>query len=114
MDSLEERIERLEFYQTLLLDLLGEEQVPVYRLFMKSKLSKKEAVELLSLCEELNNKYQKQKAEGLLVFTPLLTQFVGMLHPKLHPMETVEAFLKQRMFQSVMEELKRMMKEINE
>jgi hypothetical protein len=113
MDTLEERIARLEYYQSLLIEMIDETKKPFYHLIIKANLTKKEVEEFINLCETLSEQYEKQKAEGLIVFTPLLTHFVGMLHPNLPLEQTIEALLQQNMFVPLMKEFKKIISEIN-
>lgn len=106
MASLEERLEKLEYYQSLLMEMVDHHKKPFYSLVIRANLTKEEVEELLKLCESLSNKYEKQKAEGLVIFTPLLTEFAGMLNPKLNVDQTIEAMLKQNMFIPLMSQLK--------
>jgi hypothetical protein len=113
MGTLEERIAKLEFHQSLLMEMIDETKKPFYYLVIKANLTKKEVDEVLSLCKQLSEVYEKQKAEGLMVFTPLLIQFAGMLHPSLPLEQTVDALLKQQMFVPLMSEFKKLMKTIS-
>lgn len=106
MESIEERIERLEYYQSLMLPLLEDKLPPFYKLIMEAKLTKKDVIELLKYCEELSIEYKNQKAEGFVGFTPLLTQFVGMLHPNLDPKATIDVLAKERKYTPLMHEFK--------
>jgi Protein of unknown function (DUF1878) len=113
MESIEERLERLEYYQSLILPLLGDKLSPFHQLIMEAKLTKKDVEDLLDLCEEMSIKYKKQKAEGLICFTPLLTQFVGMLHPHLDPKTTIDVLAKEREYTPLMYEFKGIINKIN-
>jgi hypothetical protein len=112
MDTLEERIARLEYHQSLLLEMIDETKKPFYQLIIKANLTKEEADEVINLCKNLSEEYKKQKAEGLIVFTPLLTQFAGMLHPKLPLEQTIDALLRQNMFVPLMKEFKKIISDI--
>lgn len=107
MESLVERIAKLEYYQLLLLEMIDDERLPFYQLIIKARLTKQEVEDLLSFCEELNKQYEKQKAEGFVVFSPLLTQFAGMLHPKLNPEATIFALFNQGMYTGLMTEFRK-------
>ena len=113
MESIEDRLERLEYYQSLILPLLGDKLTPFYKLIMDAKLSKKDVEDLLNLCEELSIEYKKQKAEGFISFTPLLTQFVGMLHPRLDLKATIDVLAKERKYTPLMNEFKGIINKIN-
>ncbi|MEH7381570.1 DUF1878 family protein [Bacillus sp. JJ1533] len=106
MESIEERIARLEYYQSLILPLLDDKLPPFYRLIMDAGLTQTDVEALLNACEQLSIDYKKQKAEGFIGFTPLLTQFVGMLHPRLDPEATIDVLAKERKFAPLMHELK--------
>ncbi|MFC4322156.1 DUF1878 family protein [Litchfieldia salsa] len=111
MESLEARVNRLEYYQKLLLQLLDKEKVNFYKLIVESNLQENEVNDLLNLCELMSIEYKKQKAEGLVIFSPLLTQFAGLLNPKLNIKNTIEALLKQGLFVPVMTEFYDLLKE---
>jgi hypothetical protein len=113
MGALEERIAKLEFHQSLLMEMIDKTKKPFYYLVIKANLTKEEVEEVLSLCQQLSEEYEKQKAEGLTIFTPLLVQFAGMLHPSLPLEQTVDALLAQQMFVPLMTELKKLMKTVS-
>ncbi|MFD3447266.1 DUF1878 family protein [Microbacteriaceae bacterium 4G12] len=100
----EKRLERLEFYVTMLLDMVEKERYPFYYLVMKKQLEKQDIEGLLKVCSELNKQYEAQKAEGLLLYDPLLTTFEKMLPQKLDLQETVEAMEYQGLFKPLMRE----------
>ncbi|MBM7659927.1 hypothetical protein JOC85_000694 [Bacillus mesophilus] len=102
METIEKRIERLEYYQKLMLELVDLESWPLHHLVMKRKLSEEEVEELFYLCEELTVEYKNQKAEGFVGFTPLLQDFIGRLNEKLSPLETIEALHKEQLYQPLM------------
>ena len=110
MESLDQKVKRIEYYQELLLEMMDNHHFPVYELIIKNKLTKKETEELFQLCEELSQEYEEQKEEGLLHFDSLLTHFVGMLNYKLDPKKTIEAFYQQNLYKSLMEEFLKLIK----
>jgi hypothetical protein len=112
MDPMEERLRRLEFYQSLLIEMVDVDKYPFYKLVMQLNLTEEEVHQVFSLCEELSIKYQEQKAEGFIIFNPLLTQFAGMLPPKLDVEETIHALYKQGLYMPLMEEFQHILKEI--
>jgi hypothetical protein len=114
MSTLEQRIAKLEYYHSLLLQMVDIEKKPFYYLIMQAGLTKEEVDETLKLCETLSEEYAKQKAEGFVVFTPLLTQFAGMLHPNLPLEQTIEALLKQQMFVPLMSEFQQLLKKLDQ
>lgn len=109
VESLEARIERLEYYQTLLFDFLDTEKAAFYKLIVKSQLGKNEVNELLNLCEIMDEKFKQQKAEGFVTFTPLLTEFVGMLHSKLEVKEVIDALINHGKYLALMYEFKKLL-----
>jgi hypothetical protein len=104
MDSLEKRLETLEYYQTLLLQMIESTHLPFYRLVMERGLNKGEIEELYKLCNELSLIHEEQKAQGLVIYTDLLTQFAGQLNSKLDIVETVQAMSKQGLYSSLMKD----------
>ncbi|QGQ44529.1 DUF1878 family protein [Metabacillus sediminilitoris] len=110
MDSLEKRLETLEYYQTLLLQMIEPNHFPFYRLVMEKGLSRREIEEVFTFCNELSYLHEEQKAQGLVIFTDLLTQFAGQLNPKLDIFETVQAMSKQGLYSSLMSDFLVLMK----
>lgn len=106
MKSIEERIECLEFYQELLLDITNT-QYPLYDLIIKNQLTRAEYQGLLDLCEEISLIYSEQKAQGFIGYGPLLTHFAGMLNCKLDIGDTIDALNKQNIFPQLMTVLKK-------
>ncbi|MGM7719329.1 DUF1878 family protein [Metabacillus sp. Hm71] len=104
MDSLEKRLETLEYYQTLLLQMIEPNRFPFYRLVMEKGLTRDEIEELYKICDELAFLHEEQKAQGLVIFTDLLTQFAGQLNEKLEIGETIQAMAKQGLYRSLMKE----------
>ena len=104
MESLETRLETLEYYQKLLLQMIDSQRFPFYKLVMERGLTKREVDELFSLCDKLNLQYEEQKAQGLVIYTDLLTQFANQLNDKLNANETIQAMSKQGMYPLLMKE----------
>ncbi len=104
MDSIEKRLETLEYYQTLFFQMIDKNAGPFFHLVIKNGLTKEEIEGIHAICQELQNQYEDQKAQGLVIYTDLLTQFAGQLHPKLNVDETVQALLKQSLYRELMEE----------
>jgi hypothetical protein len=109
VESLEERIERLEYYQSLLFELVEADKAAFYKLIVKSHLTKGEVDSLLTLCKTMDEKFKQQKAEGFVTFTPLLTEFVGMLHSKLEVKEVIDALINHGMYLTLMNEFKKLL-----
>lgn len=107
MDELLKRIERLEYYQQLLLEIVNTNDYPFTKLIIQKKLGPEEVLEFQHLCEYMNKKLQEQKAEGLLYFYPLLKEFSDKLNRKLEVKETVESCLQQYLYVELMTEFKK-------
>lgn len=107
MESFEARIERLEYYQQLMIELVELEKWPFHQLIMKCKLTEQEVLSLFNLCEELNEEYKKQKAEGFVGFSPLLVIFRQKLNYKLAPLEVILALEQENYFPHLMAVLKK-------
>lgn len=105
METVEERLERLEFYNQLTIESVDLTAYPFFRLVMEKKLTEQEVNKVFLLCDELQRKYEMQSEEGFVHYTPLLLHFVGMLTPKLSPRETITALLQQEKYISLMEKL---------
>ena len=107
MDDLLNRIKRLEYHQTLLIKMNQHSSQAFYKLIIEKSLGEEDVKEFKSLCEELNNEWEEQKAEGFLYFHPLLNKFTKKLHPALQAKETIEACITQGFYFPLMTELKK-------
>jgi hypothetical protein len=105
MESVEERLERLEFYNQLTIKSVDLTRYPFFRLVMEKKLTEEEMRQVIFLCDELEKLFLLQSEEGFVDNMPLLIQFAGMLTPKLKPKETILALLQQGKYISLMEKL---------
>jgi hypothetical protein len=83
---------------------------PFYRLVMERGLNKGEIEDIYRLCNELSFEHEEQKAQGLVIYTDLLTQFAGQLNSKLDIVETVQAMSKQGLYSSLMKDFLALMK----
>lgn len=110
MDSLEKRLDTLEYYQTLLLQMIEPDRLPFYRLVIEKGLTKGEIEEIYTLCNELSDLHEEQIAQGLVIYTNLLTQFAGQLNAKLEIVETVQALLKQGLYRPLMKDFMALIK----
>lgn len=106
MESMEKRLERIEFYQQLIFEMIELEKYPFYKLIIEKKLTRGEVDGIYELCEELLCKYKEQKEAGFVNFQSLLVQFVGMLNPKLQPEIVIGALYEQGFYQDLMHQLK--------
>ena len=52
----------------------------------------------MSICENLNIKMEKQKAEGFIHFHPLFIEFLNSLQAKLDVKEVIQSCLKQHLY----------------
>ncbi|MFN2746920.1 MULTISPECIES: YhaI family protein [Bacillus] len=104
MKSLEQRLERLEFYTRLLLSTLDLSEYPYYKMLIEQGLSEEEAKETEKLCEELTKELEAQKAQGYVMFDHLLTLFAGQLNEKLEVHETIFALHRQGLYKPLMSE----------
>jgi hypothetical protein len=109
MESIEQRLERLEYYHKLMIELVESEKWPFHHLVMKRHLTEGEVVELFRVCEVLTEEYKTQKAEGFVGFSPLLHTFKQLLNPKLTLIEVIEALHQERLFFPLMTVLRQAM-----
>ncbi len=109
MDTVEQRIERLEYYQKLMIGLVETERWPFHHLVMKRQLSETEVGALFQMCEELTEEYKKQKAEGFVGFSPLLHTFKQLLNPKLSSLEVIDALYHEQLYMPLMTTLRQEM-----
>ncbi|WAA13012.1 DUF1878 family protein [Fervidibacillus halotolerans] len=103
-DELLKRIQRLEYHQRLLLQLIKGEQAPFTKLIIEKNLDEEEVKAFHNLCEYMNNKMEEQKAEGFLYFHPLFQEFTSKLNSKLDAKETVIACIKEKVYLDLMKE----------
>ncbi|WNB91448.1 DUF1878 family protein [Bacillus sp. NEB1478] len=105
METVEERLERLEFYNKLTIESVDFSLYPFFRLVMEKKLTEKEVDDIILLCDELEKIFFMQSEEGFVHYTPLLIHFAGMLTSKLNPRETISALLQQDKYITLMNKL---------
>ncbi|MFD1739117.1 DUF1878 family protein [Bacillus salitolerans] len=109
METVEQRLERLEYYQTLILQMVDLNKWPFYALVMKRQIAEKDVQQIFTLSEELLELYFQQKEEGLLVFSQLLEVFERSLPDGLTVLETVDAMHRQQLYTPLMSEFKLIM-----
>ncbi|MCU9612510.1 YhaI family protein [Caldibacillus lycopersici] len=107
IDELLKRIERLEYHQQLMFQLIDRTNVSFTKLIVEKNLGQEEVMEFHKLCDDMSKKLEEQKAEGFLYFHPLLTEFSSKLNHKLEVNETINACLKENLHQTLMAELKK-------
>lgn len=105
IDELLKRIERLEYHQQLLIQLVDHTKKTFTKLIIQKNLGPEEVEEFHRLCEYLNKKMKEQKAEGFLYFHPLLKEFTEKLNKKLEVKETIIGCLNENLHVDLMEEL---------
>ncbi|PLR67447.1 DUF1878 family protein [Bacillus sp. UMB0893] len=104
MESLEKRIAKLEYYQTLLQKMVDPDKYPFYVSVMNSGLSAEEIEEIYRICDELSHLLAEQKEQGLLNYMSLLTRFAGQLNCKLSVDDTIVSLHNQGMYVPLMTE----------
>ncbi|MRX71461.1 DUF1878 family protein [Bacillus lacus] len=104
MRSLEKRLEKLEFYFKLAIEMGNRDAYPFYGLIMDRELGEGDVQRVTALCDELSELLQKQKAQGLVLHENLLTQFAGQLTTKLPVNDTIHALYKQGLYTELMKE----------
>ncbi|HEY4600076.1 MAG TPA: DUF1878 family protein [Cerasibacillus sp.] len=92
------------FHLQLIMQLIDMEKFPLTKLLIEKNVSEQEYVDFMQLLQQINQDYQEQKDEGLLDFTSLLIQFVGMLNEKLSPNETILALRQEGYYIDLMNE----------
>ncbi|MGE6261008.1 DUF1878 family protein [Heyndrickxia sporothermodurans] len=103
MESFEQRLDRIEFHQKLLMKMIVENHFDFYKIIIEKQLREKEVEAFYKLCEQLNEEIEVQKEDHFVFFSPLYKKFKEELHPKLDPKEVVHACLKQNLFPELME-----------
>lgn len=102
METIEQRLDRIEFYQKLLMKMIVENQYDFYKIIIEKQLQEKDVEEFYKLCENLCQEIEEQKADKFVFFSPLFKKFKEQLHPKLNPEEVIHACLKQNLFPDLM------------
>jgi hypothetical protein len=106
VEPIEQRLERLEYYQKLMIELVETSKWPFHHLVMVRQLTESDVRELFGLCENLMDEYKIQKAEGFVSFFPLLDTFKHSLNPKLSALEVIHALDQENLFVPLMTVLK--------
>lgn len=110
MSRIEERISKLEYHIELLLKQAKVDQFPFDLLVIRAQLDREDVTDIMNLCEKLSMELKKQKAEGFVTFTPLLTKFKQGLHPNLPLEQTIHALLAEGKYELLMTEFLQLMK----
>ncbi|MCJ8005903.1 DUF1878 family protein [Lederbergia wuyishanensis] len=107
MDKVLAKLERLEFHQKLLLEMIRTEGHEFERLIIEKNLDEQEVREFYNLCEDMSKDMELQKADKFVFYAPLFNEFVRKLNPKLNPAEVIHACLKQNIFIDLMKILEK-------
>ncbi|WP_394233256.1 DUF1878 family protein [Niallia oryzisoli] len=108
LGALLERIKRLEFHQSLLLEMNQTTKFAFYKLIIEKGIGEREVQKLYNLCDELSKELKEQKAEGFLNFHPLFNKFSMKLQTcGLHAEDVIAACITQELYLPLMTELKK-------
>ncbi|MFS0655003.1 YhaI family protein [Bacillus sp. 179-C3.3 HS] len=111
--GIEERLNQLEYYMELLLTTTDMSQYPYYALLIRQRVTREEAKDIERICAELSDEMDKQKAQGYVMFDNLLALFAGQLIEKLDVHETIFALHDQGLFQPLMNEFIKIIKQFD-
>lgn len=106
MENFEERLKRMEYYQSLLLQMSQKQGFAFYHLIIENQLTKEEVAKFYELCESLSNEYEELKAEKFVFYSPLFVKFKERLNPKLDPKEVILACMDQKIYPELMQTLR--------
>ncbi|MEH7072431.1 DUF1878 family protein [Neobacillus drentensis] len=104
-NELLKRINVLEYHQKLLIKLLNDPSLELYKLIIENGISEQEVGQFYSLCDKMNIKLEEQKAEGYVHFHPLFHELSSSLPPTLRIKEVINACLTQKVYLSLFQEL---------
>jgi hypothetical protein len=107
LDILLEKINRLEYHQSLLLKMISKSDYQFDKLIVEKSLSKQDVEMFFAKCDELIAALEEQQAEGFVYFESLFKEFKEALHPNLKAEEVVQACLRQQLFLPLMLEFKK-------
>ncbi len=102
-----EKINKLEYHQRLLLQIVENPNKEFFKLVIDNSLGEKDVEEFFMLCEMLDREWEEQKAEGFVHFLPLFQKFSIQLHSRLQAEMVIHACIKQRLFLPLMKEIKK-------
>jgi hypothetical protein len=100
-----ERINMLEYHQKLLLKLLNDPKLELYKLIIENGITEQETEKFYSLCDKMNLKMEEQKAEGYVYFHPLFHELSVSLPSKLNMGEVINACLTQKLYLPLFQEM---------
>lgn len=107
LDALLEKMNRLEFHQSLLLKMISNSNDQFYKLIIENSLSKNDVELFFQTCDNLSKALQEQKAEGYVYFDSLFAEFKKAIHPNLNAEEVIRACLRQQLYLPLMLEFKK-------
>jgi hypothetical protein len=102
-----EKINILEYHQKLLLRLLNDPKLELYKLIIENGISELEARQFYSLCDKMNIKLEEQKAEGYVYFHPLFQELSLSLPTTLKIKDVINACLTQKIYLPLFQELEK-------
>ncbi|WP_075983510.1 DUF1878 family protein [Bacillus massilinigeriensis] len=102
-----EKMNRMEYHQSLLINMISTSTDDFYKLVIKRSLDKAAVDVFFQNCANLSIKLEEQKAEGFVFFHPLFEEFKSTLHPNLQAEEVIPACIRQQLFAPLMEELEK-------
>jgi hypothetical protein len=102
-----QRIDLLEYHQKLLLMLLIDSKLELYKLVIENGITKQEIERFYFSCNEILIKLAKQKAEGYVYFYPLFDELSAALPVKLDMNEVINACLKQNLYLPLFQEFRK-------
>ncbi|MBD1380711.1 DUF1878 family protein [Metabacillus arenae] len=104
MDKLEGKLHKLEFYISLLLQMVDDTKYPFFKLVIENQLSEEEVTEVIELCKQTEIDFYVQKEQGWVIYEDLLAQFVGQLNSKLPVNQVIKSLYDQEMYSELMGE----------
>ncbi|MFP7295711.1 DUF1878 family protein [Neobacillus niacini] len=102
--ELQSRVNLLEYHQRLLLKMISDPNLELFRLVIENGISEQEVQTFQKLCEDMNKKMEEQKAEGFINFHPLFNEFLYSLPAKFDAKDVIEACLHQRLYEPLFKE----------
>ncbi|KAA9031648.1 DUF1878 family protein [Niallia endozanthoxylica] len=108
LEALLERIKRLEYHQSLLLEMNQTTKYALNKLIIEKGMGEREVQRLFEVCDMLSKELEEQKAEGFVNFHPLFNKFTMKLQTGgLHAEDVIAACITQGLYLPLMTELKK-------
>ena len=104
-NELLERINVLEYHQRLLLKMLNDPSLELYKLIIENGISEQEIEQFYSLCDNMSIKMEEQKAEGYVYFHPLFHELTVSLPSTLNVRDVINACLTQKLYLPLFQEM---------